>query len=94
MIFEKRAEAGPVDQMAPPFPRVSDIEGYIRACEDQTAQYDWSLQLLAVASRLGLPNSARLVRYWDQKLKWLSLFPSFFLPFFLTFSKDYYPTHC
>lgn len=57
-IYEKRAETAPASHSADPFPRVEDIERYLRVCEDQTAEYDWSLLLLAVASKLGLPESA------------------------------------
>lgn len=56
MIFIRRAESAPPSEVLPPLPQATDIAGYLRACQDQTAEYDWNLILDAVQLRLGIPG--------------------------------------
>jgi hypothetical protein len=58
-IFEKRAEGAPDDQPPRAFPSIENIHGYLRACEDQTSEFDWSMLLCAVAASLDLPELAK-----------------------------------
>ncbi|TPX13284.1 uncharacterized protein E0L32_006257 [Thyridium curvatum] len=56
-MFEIELEEAPEGSSIRAMPSEQAIAGVLRACEDQTTQYDWTLVLLAVAYRLGLPQN-------------------------------------
>ncbi len=52
-IFEKQAEDAPLDQPPRPNPSEDGLFGVLQACSEQTALFNWSNLLFAVAKTLG-----------------------------------------
>jgi len=57
-VFEKELDSRPPEIEHRPLPSEEGIRSVLRSCQEQTANFDWSLTLLAVAHKLNLPDEA------------------------------------
>ncbi|KAL2060836.1 hypothetical protein VTL71DRAFT_8888 [Oculimacula yallundae] len=55
-IFDKRVEEAPPHAQIRASPSAAGISGFLRVCEDQTAEYEWNKLLLTISTILDMPD--------------------------------------